>query len=102
MRMENFYYECIYDVLRNNHHHDLKMTMLNRLKAKITILHRPKLQCVMLDNVDPNRLEGEKPELFHILLTRKRQKVKMIRSVQYEHGKHKRQRMASCKPLRPF
>jgi hypothetical protein len=84
--MENFY-ECIYDVLQNNHPHYLKMTMLNRLKAKITNLHRTRLQRVLLDNVDPNRLEGEKPALFHILQTRKRQKVRMIRSVQDEHGK---------------
>jgi hypothetical protein len=70
--MENFYYECIYDVPRNNHPHDLKMTVLNRLKAKITTLHRTRLQRVMLDNVDPNRLEGEKLTIFHILQTRKR------------------------------
>ena len=86
MRMENFYYECIYEVLRNNHPHDLKMTMLNRLKAKITTLRRTGLQRVMLDNVDPNRLEGEKPTLFHILQMRKRQEVGTIRSVQDEHG----------------
>ena len=40
----------------------------------------------MLDNVDPNWLEGEKPVLFHILQTRKRQEVRVIRSVQDEHG----------------
>jgi len=40
----------------------------------------------MLDNVDPNRLEEEKPALFHILKTRKRQEVRMIRSLQDEHG----------------
>ena len=83
--MENFYYECIYDVLWNNHPHQLKMTMLNRLKAKITTLHRTRLQCVMLDNVDPNRLEGEKPVLFYILQTWKWQEVRMILSVQDEH-----------------
>jgi hypothetical protein len=66
-----FYYEWIYDVLRNNHHHDLKTTMLNTLKARITTIHRSRLQRVMVDNVDPNRLEREKPALFHILKTRK-------------------------------
>jgi hypothetical protein len=40
----------------------------------------------MLDNVDPNRLEGEKPALFHILQTQKRQKFRMIRSVHDKHG----------------
>jgi len=41
MRMKNFYYECIYDVLRNTHPHGLKMTMLNRPKAKITTYTEP-------------------------------------------------------------
>jgi endonuclease/exonuclease/phosphatase family metal-dependent hydrolase len=86
MQMENIYYDCICDVLRNNHPHDLKMAVLNRLKAKITTLHRTRLHRVMFDNVDPNRLEGEKRALFHFLQTRKRQEVRMIQSVQDEHG----------------
>jgi len=40
----------------------------------------------MLDNVDPKRLEEEKPALFHILKTRKRQEVRMIRSLKDEYG----------------
>jgi hypothetical protein len=71
MQVEIFYYECVYNVLPNIHPHDLKMTMLNRLKAKITILHRTRLRRLMLDNVHPNRLEGEKPAIFHILQARK-------------------------------
>ena len=39
MRMENFYYECIYDVLRNTYQHREKLTLLNRWKAKIVHLH---------------------------------------------------------------
>jgi hypothetical protein len=41
MRMKNFYYECIYDVLRKTQPHGLKMTMMNRAKAQITIYTEP-------------------------------------------------------------
>jgi len=41
--------------------------MLNRLKAKVTQLNSDRLQSVMLDSDDPNRLAGERPALFHIL-----------------------------------
>jgi len=65
--MENFLYDCVYDVLRYTYPHGQKMIILNLLKAKITSLHGDKLQRVMLDNNEPNRLAGERPALFHIL-----------------------------------
>ena len=67
VKMENFLYECIYDVMRNTYPHAQKMIMLNRLKAKLTSLHGDKLQPVMLDNDEPNRLARERQALFHIL-----------------------------------
>ena len=81
VKMENFLYECIYDVLRNTYPHGQKMTMFKLLKAKITRLHGEKTQRVMLDNDEPNRLTGERPALFHILQMRKRQEARMIRSI---------------------
>jgi len=76
--MENFLYECIYDVLRNTYPHGQKIIMLNRLKVKITSLHGDKLQRVMVDNDEPNRVAGERPALFHILQMRKRQEARII------------------------
>jgi len=90
VKMENFLYECIYDVLRNTYPHGQKVIMLNRLKAKITSLHSDRLQRAMLDNDEPNRLAGERPALFHILQTRKRQEARMIRSIQDECGNTQR------------
>jgi hypothetical protein len=58
VRMQNFLYECVYDILRNTYPHGQKMTMLNRLKAKITSLNGDILQRGMLDNDEPNRLAG--------------------------------------------
>jgi len=59
VKMENLFYECIYDVLWNTYPHGQKMIMLNRLKTKITSLHRDKLQRQMLENDEPKRLAGE-------------------------------------------
>ena len=44
IRMKNFYYECIYDVLRNTAKHEEKITKINHLQAKITNLHSTRLQ----------------------------------------------------------
>ena len=87
VKIENFLYECIYDVLRNTYPDRHKTTMLNRLKAKITILHGDKLQRVMLDNGEPNRLAGRRPAIE----MRKRQEARMIRSIQDECGNTNRQ-----------
>jgi hypothetical protein len=70
--MENFYYECIYDVLRNTARYEEKMTTLNHLKSKITNLHSARLQSVMLDNDEPYKLAGERLAFFRILQKRKR------------------------------
>ena len=93
--MGKFYYECIYDVLRNTARHEEKMTKLDHLKGKITNLHSTRLQRVMLDNDEPNRLVGERPALFHILQIRKRRGARMIQSVQNDHGKPNGQQKAS-------
>ena len=37
--MENFLYDCVYDVLRYTYPHGQKMIILNLLKAKITSLY---------------------------------------------------------------
>jgi len=63
-----------------------QMTMLNRLKAELTSLHRNKLQRIMLDNDEPNRLAVERPALFHIFKMRNRQEARMIRSIQDKFG----------------
>ena len=81
--MENFLYECIYDVLQNTYPHGQKMIILNRLKAKITSLHSDRMLRVMLDNNVPKRLALERLALFHILQIRKRQEA---RSIQDECG----------------
>ena len=90
IRMENVYYECIYDVLRNTARHEEKMTKLNHLKAKITNLHRTRMQFAILDNDEPNGLAEERPALFHILQLKKRRGAITIQRVWDDHGNSQR------------
>jgi len=99
--MENFLYKCIYDVLRNTYPHGQKMIMVNSLKAKITSLHGDKLQRVMLDNDELNRLAGERPALLHILQMRKRQETRTIRSIQDEYENTQQTMIGIVRDLRP-
>ena len=90
MKMENFYYDCIYDILWNTYQHRKKLTVLNSFNAKIVNLHSNRLQSVMLDNDVPKRLAGERTSLFHNLQMQKRRKARIIRSVQDELGSAQR------------
>ena len=66
-KMENFYYECIYDVLRGNRPHEEKLTALNRFRAKRVQLHSVPLQRIMIENEETYRMESENPTLHHVL-----------------------------------
>ena len=65
--MENFLYECIYDILRSSAPQENKWPALQKYKAKIVKLHTDKLNTVLLDNDENDRLDGEEPTLFHVL-----------------------------------
>ena len=77
------------------------MIMLNRMNAEITSLNGEKLQRVILDNDEPDRLAGERKAFFHILQTRKREETRVIRVYRTSVESSSRQRKASCKHLRP-
>lgn len=66
-QMENFLYECIYDILRSSAPQENKWPALQKYKAKIVKLHTDKLNTVLLDNDENDRLDGEEPTLFHVL-----------------------------------
>jgi hypothetical protein len=72
MRMDNFHYDCICDFLLNAHPYREKRTVVNHLKAKITNLLSKRLQRVLLDNDEPNKLVAERAELFHVIQMCKR------------------------------
>ena len=102
MIMENFYYECIYEVLRNTYPHGQKMILLSRLKAKITNLKWNTLQRVILDNEDSNRLAGGKPALFHVPNLRKRLWTRLNRIVQDDYGNTQRTTLGIMREFTTF
>jgi len=67
--MENFYYSCIYDILKEPTEPREKLARLHRLKAKIIKLHNKRLQTITIDARDPTIFQGENPSLFHLIDT---------------------------------
>jgi len=65
--LENHYYECIYDIIAQNIPHEKKLPRLNRLKANIVKMHSVRLQTVMLDTHETDRMNDEHPTIYHIL-----------------------------------
>jgi len=80
--MENYFYECIYDVLHSHIPHGDTSPILRRFKAKIVKLHSASLKTVKLDNYETDKFEDGKRTLFHILQMQRRRTARTIRSVQ--------------------
>ena len=57
---ENHSHECMYDVLQRPGHSDQTLLALNRLKAKIVLLHSRRLQKMVEDNNDADRPDGDR------------------------------------------
>jgi hypothetical protein len=92
--MENFYYECLYDVLRDTTPHIAKSAVLKQLKAKSARLYPSRVQGVMIENEDQNMLLGKNPSLFHLLKMRKRGEARVIHKCRMGMGGPRRQHKA--------
>ena len=84
--MENFYYSCIYDLLKRDHTHAKMRAQLNNLKAKLVNLQHRKLQAVLLDTDQEDRIEGETPSLYNVLQMKRRREERTITALQEEGG----------------
>jgi hypothetical protein len=78
--MEIFYYECLYDSLREVGTHGGNLSFLNQIKAKIVKLHSIRLKTSPLNTEEAGRLVGEQPTLFHLIQMRKRRTARTVRS----------------------
>jgi hypothetical protein len=76
--MVNYYYTCIYEVLQQATPDDTTLPTLNRLKAKLVRLHSVRLQKVLIDSNDADRIEGENPTLYNVLQMQKRREERTI------------------------
>jgi len=65
--MENDNYECIYGRLQKAAPNADKRTALQKLKAKIVLLHSTRLQQLLADNNAAERIEGEQPTIYNVL-----------------------------------
>jgi hypothetical protein len=74
----NYYYTCVYEVLQQATPDDTTLPTLNRLKAKLVRLHRVRLQKLLIDSNDDDRIEGENPTLHNVLQMQKRREERTI------------------------
>ena len=85
--MENFYYTCIYEILRRAAPDGNTLPALNRLKAKLVRLQSVRLQKILLDNDDADRLEGETPTLYNVLQMKRRRNERTTTGLLDEDGR---------------
>jgi len=79
--MENYIYQCIYDILLSEIPEPAKLPALQIYKAKIVRLHARRIERVMLENNAQNKMEDEVHSRFHILKMVKRRETIVIRQV---------------------
>jgi exonuclease III len=85
-KMENFYYDCIYDLIRVEAPYTGATPALNHLRAKIVNLNSRRLQSTMSDTEASNFLIGEQPTLYQLIRRRKRTTTRLVRSVRDGDG----------------
>ena len=85
-RLEDFYYECIYDIIRAADRNPDTIASLHHFKAKLIRLHTKRFRMSMMDTADADILPGESPTLYQLIRRHKRQVTRIVRSVKDEHG----------------
>jgi hypothetical protein len=85
-RLEKFYYECIYDIIRAADQNPGAIAALHNLKAKLIRLHTQKFRMSMLDTADNDIPPGEPPTLHQLIRRHQRRVSRTLRSVKDEHG----------------
>ena len=84
--MVNFCYTCIYEVLQQAAPDDTILPTLNRLKAKLVHLQSVRLQKLLIDNNDSDRLEREEPTHYNVFQMQKRREERTIYGLRDKDG----------------
>ena len=82
MQMENFYYACLYDIMRRPSPHEEKRSKHNHLKAKIVKLHTTKLEQGQVELRSPDIFQDERMSLYQLIKRRERRWKRQIVKVQ--------------------
>jgi hypothetical protein len=70
--MENFYYQCIYDILQNPEKRLGRMADVNMLKAKNAKLHSVRMEGAMFDADDRATFNDDRASIYYIIKQKKR------------------------------
>jgi len=84
--MENFYYECLYDIRSKRIITKRTSQALNYIKVKTVKLHSTMLRTSFLDTKEANQIAGEQPTLFHFIQMQKRRTARTVWCVRDDNG----------------
>jgi hypothetical protein len=84
--LENFYYKCIYALVRTADGNPSVRSKLRHLNAKIVRLHAKKLQANTVDTDLVDNIPGETPTLYQIIRKHKRLPSRIVCSVRDNTG----------------
>jgi hypothetical protein len=84
--LENFYYDVMYQAIRNPTNHQNTARKLKEMKAKIMTLHIINKGGILMDTVEKDRLPGEEVTLHQYIKSRKRRLPRTVSHVTDEHG----------------
>jgi hypothetical protein len=75
--MENYLYECLYDILHSSMPQEDKWPTLQKYKEKILKLHADRLQTFLFDT-DEDRMDSEEPTFYNVLKMQKRRTARVL------------------------
>jgi hypothetical protein len=84
--LENFYYELIYQAIRNQSQQENTAIILRKMKAKILRLRSMHQIGVLMDTADKDKIPGEAVTIHQYIKSRKRRMARTVTHVTDEHG----------------
>jgi len=85
--MEEHLYTCIYDIQKPDTSPEKKLAALNRYKAKLVRLQARRTEYLRLDTSERDMIVGEETTPYHLIKSKKRCEVRMIRRTQDKRGR---------------
>jgi hypothetical protein len=83
---ETFYYDAMCNILQEATIQESTSRTLKELKARIVRLHHMERQRRLIDTEEQDRITEERPSLYHILKSRKRQEARIMHSIHDSDG----------------
>jgi hypothetical protein len=72
--MEEHLYQSIYDIQQSDILPEEKLSALNRCKTKLVRLQARRMEKLMKDNTEHDKIQGVEATLFHVLKTKNGEK----------------------------